>query len=343
MNTAAAPATRKPELVCPAGSLRALHLAIDAGADAVYMGLKDATNARNFAGLNFDLAATREGIAYAHARGRKVLMALNTFADARDIRPWQRAVDSAAQLGIDALILADIAVLAWAERAHPQLRLHLSVQASATNHEAIEFYRARYRIARAVLPRVLSVSQVAHLVRHSKVEIEVFGFGSLCVMAEGRCHLSSYATGQSPNNFGACSPAAFVRWVDRADHGVDVRLNGIQINRYAPEEARAYPTLCKGRFQVNDRIDYAIEEPTSLNTLPILPELIAAGVAAIKIEGRQRSPAYVEQVTRTWRAAIDAAAAAPARFAPRPEWTAALGRLAEGQQHTLGAYSRPWK
>ena len=110
-----------------------------------------------------------------------------------------------------------------------------------------------------------------------------------------------------------------------------------------PDEARAYPTLCKGRFEVDGEVGYAIEEPTSLNTLSILPELIAAGVAAIKIEGRQRSPAYVEQVTRVWRAAIDAARPQPARFAPLPAWTAALGRLAEGQQHTLGAYSRPWK
>ncbi len=335
--------SRKPELLSPAGSLRALQLAIDAGADAVYMGLRDATNARNFAGLNFDLAATRDGIAYAHARGRRVLMALNTFADARDISPWQRAVDTAAGLGIDALILADIAVLAYAARTHPSLKLHLSVQASATNHEAIEFYRARYGILRAVLPRVLTAAQVAHLIRQSKVEIEVFGFGSLCVMVEGRCHLSSYATAQSPNNFGACSPASHVNWSERADRGVDARLNGILINRYAADEARAYPTLCKGRFAVDGDVGYAIEEPTSLNTLPILPELIAAGVAAIKIEGRQRSPAYVEQVTRIWRAAIDAAAAAPSRFAPQPAWTAALGRLAEGQQHTLGAYNRPWK
>ena len=338
-----AAALRKPELVCPAGSLRALALAIDAGADAVYMGLKDATNARNFAGLNFDLAATREGIRYAHARERKVLMALNTFADARDPAPWMRAVDVAAELGVDALILADIAVMAYAARAYPRLRLHLSVQASATNHEAIEFYRARYGIARAVLPRVLTASQVAHLIRNSRVEIEVFGFGSLCVMVEGRCHLSSYATGQSPNNFGACSPASHVRWIERADHGVDARLNGIQINRFGPAEPRAYPTLCKGRFQIDGEIGYAIEEPTSLNTLPILAQLMAAGIAAIKIEGRQRSPAYVGEVTRVWRAAIDACFAAPARFAPQPAWTAALGRLSEGQQHTLGAYSRPWK
>jgi putative protease len=343
MLTAAAGTRRKPELVSPAGSLRALTVAVDAGADAVYLGLRDATNARNFAGLNFDLAAIREGIAYAHGRRRKVLMALNTFADARDISPWQRAVDTAAELGIDALILADIAVMAYAARVHPRLRLHLSVQASATNHEAIEFYRSRYGIRRAVLPRVLTASQVAHLIRNSKVEIEVFGFGSLCVMVEGRCHLSSYATGQSPNNFGACSPAAFVDWSERPDHGIDARLAGILINRYAPTEARAYPTLCKGRFEVEGSVDYAIEEPTSLNTLPILPELIAAGVAAIKIEGRQRSPAYVAEVTRVWRAAIDAAVAAPTRFSPQPAWTAALGRLAEGQQQTLGAYSRPWK
>ncbi len=334
---------RKPELVCPAGSLRALTVAIDAGADAVYMGLKDATNARNFAGLNFDLSATREGIRYAHARGRKVLMALNTFADARDPAPWMRAVDIAAELGIDALILADIAVMAYAARTHPQLRLHLSVQASATNHEAIEFYRARYGIQRAVLPRVLTLSQVAHLIRNSRVEIEVFGFGSLCVMVEGRCHLSSYATGQSPNNFGACSPASHVRWIENPDHSVDARLNGIQINHFGPGDARAYPTVCKGRFDVEGEVGHAIEEPTSLNTMPILPDLMAAGVAAIKIEGRQRSPAYVEQVTRVWRAAIDACFAAPSRFSPQPAWIAALGRLAEGQQHTLGAYSRPWK
>ena len=341
--SAAAQPPRKPELVCPAGSLRALQVAVDAGADTVYMGLRDATNARNFAGLNFDLAAARSGIAYAHARGRKVLMALNTFADASDVSPWHRAVDVAAELGIDALILADVAMMAYAARKHPQLRLHLSVQASATNYEAIEFYRRHYGIQRAVLPRVLTLSQVAHTIRNSRVEIEVFGFGSLCVMVEGRCHLSSYATGQSPNNFGACSPAAHVRWSERPDGSVDAHLNGIHINRFAAQQPRAYPTVCKGRFEVGGEIGYAIEEPTSLNTLAILPELIAAGVAAIKIEGRQRSPAYVEQVTRVWRAAIDAAAAQPARYAAQPVWTAALGRLSEGQQCTLGAYSRPWK
>ncbi|HMN75245.1 MAG TPA: peptidase U32 family protein [Burkholderiaceae bacterium] len=337
-----APAPSKPELVCPAGSLRALQLAVDAGADAVYLGLKDATNARNFAGLNFDDAQVREGVAYAHARGAKVLMALNTFADARDIRPWQRAVDTAASMGADALIVADTAVMAYCRDHHPALRLHLSVQASATSYEAIEFYRERYAIQRAVLPRVLTMSQVGHVIRNTDVDIEVFGFGSLCVMVEGRCALSSYVTGQSPNTAGVCSPPSAVRWQETPS-GVESRLNGVLIDRYAKDEPRGYPTLCKGRFHVEGQRDYAIEEPTSLNTLAILPELIELGVKAFKIEGRQRSPSYVEQVTRVWRAAIDQACAAGARYSVQPAWTATLARFAEGQQHTLGAYNRPWR
>jgi len=333
---------RKPELVCPAGSLRALQLAVDAGADAVYLGLKDATNARNFAGLNFDEPQVRDGVAYAHARGAKVLMALNTFADARDASPWYRAVDTAVALGADALIVADTAVMAYCRDHHPQLRLHLSVQASATSVDAIEFYRQRYGIQRAVLPRVLTLSQVAHLVRHTEVDIEVFGFGSLCVMVEGRCVLSSYVTGQSPNTAGVCSPPSAVRWQD-TPAGVEARLNGVLIDCYAPDEPRGYPTLCKGRFDVAGQRDYALEEPTSLNTLAILPELIELGVKAIKIEGRQRSPAYVEQVTRVWRAAIDQASQADVRFSVQPAWLATLARFAEGQQHTLGAYNRPWR
>lgn len=333
---------RKPQLVCPAGSLRALQLAVNAGADAVYMGLKDATNARNFAGLNFDIDQAREGVAHAHARGAQVLMALNTFAKAEEPERWFRAVDAAVQMGADALICADTAVLGYAHQAHPALRLHLSVQASATSYEAIEFYREHFGIQRAVLPRVLTLSHVGHLLRHTAVEIEVFGFGSLCVMVEGRCALSSYVTGQSPNNAGVCSPPSAVRWVERTQ-GVQARLGDVLIDEYAKDEPRGYPTLCKGRFLVEGQRDYAIEDPTSLNSMALLPELMEMGIAAIKIEGRQRSASYVEQVTRVWRHAIDACATQGARFAVQPEWTHVLAQHAEGQQHTLGAYSRPWR
>ena len=333
---------RPPELVCPAGSLPALKAAIDNGADTVYMGLKNNTNARNFAGLNFDEKAARDGIAYAHARGRKVLMAINTYAQAGETAKWHRTVDEAAALGVDAIILADLSLLDYAHRTHPQLRLHLSVQGSATSYEAINFCREQFNIQRAVLPRVLTLDQVRHVIENTEVEIEVFGFGSLCVMVEGRCLLSSYATGESPNTHGVCSPAKFVKW-EKTEHGTEARLNGILIDRYGRDEPAGYPTLCKGRFDVCDDTYYALEEPTSLNVLDMLPQLIDIGVAALKVEGRQRSPAYVAQATRVLRAALDAAAAEGPRFSVRPAWQAELGKLAEGQQQTLGAYNRPWK
>jgi O2-independent ubiquinone biosynthesis protein UbiU len=330
------------ELVCPAGSLPALKAAVDNGADSVYLGFRDATNARNFAGLNFDEAAIAEGIRYAHQRGRKVLLALNTYPQAANWQLWREAVDRAAGAGIDAIILADPGLMEYARSKHPGLRLHLSVQGSATNYEAINFYHEQFGISRAVLPRVLSMQQVEHLIRHVKTEIEVFGFGSLCVMVEGRCALSSYATGESPNTAGVCSPAKAVRW-QQTPKGLESRLNGVLIDRYQPDENASYPTLCKGRFEVEGETYYAIEEPASLNTMELLPQLVQMGVKAIKIEGRQRSPAYVAQVTQAWRSAIDACGDGKRRFAIHPSWSAALDRVAEGQQHTLGAYHRKWK
>ncbi|NMG67773.1 U32 family peptidase [Azoarcus indigens] len=336
------PASQRIELVCPAGSLPALKTAIDNGADCVYLGFKDATNARNFTGLNFDARQMREGVDYAHARKRKVLLALNTYPQSANWADWTAAVDRAAALGIDAVILADPGLMAYAAKTHPQLRLHLSVQGSATSYEAIAWYHERFGIQRAVLPRVLSLAQVEKVIANSPVEIEVFGFGGLCVMVEGRCALSAYATGESPNCNGACSPGKHVRW-EQTPRGMETRLNGILIDRFGANERAGYPTLCKGRFEVNDETYYAIEEPTSLNTLEMLPELARVGVSAIKIEGRQRSPAYVAQVTRVWRAALDRLALDPASFRAQPAWMAELNKVSEGQSHTLGAYYRPWK
>jgi collagenase-like PrtC family protease len=339
--TAADPASF--ELVCPAGSLPALKAAVDAGADCVYMGMRDATNARNFAGLNFDRNAIENGIRYAHERGTKVLMAINTYPQASNPGPWRSSIDQAAEMGVDAVIVADPGLLQYASGKHPQLRLHLSVQGSATNYEAINFYHEQFGIQRAVLPRVLSLEQVKQLVQRTPVEIEVFGFGSLCVMVEGRCSLSSYVTGESPNTHGVCSPPKAVRWQE-TPKGLEARLGGVLIDRYAPGESAGYPTLCKGRFDVaDDKAFYAIEEPTSLNTLDLLPQLVKMGVRAVKIEGRQRSPAYVAQVTKIWREAIDQCLELGHRYAVRTGWMAGLDQLAEGQQHTLGAYHRNWK
>ncbi len=334
---------RIPDLICPAGSLPALKAAVDNGADAVYLGFKNDTNARNFAGLNFDDKTLADGIRYAHGRGKEVLLAINTFPQPGRVADWRKAVDAAAGVGADAVILADIGLLDYARQRHPDLRLHLSVQGSATSYEAINFAQREFGIRRAVLPRVLTLAQVEHVIKNASVEIEVFGFGSLCVMNEGRCWLSSYATGESPNTVGACSPAKYVKWDKQPDGAMETRLNGILIDRFGAQEPAGYPTLCKGRFDVRGETYYALEEPTSLNTVAILPEIARIGVRALKVEGRQRSPAYVTQVTRTLRAALDALKRDGERYHVQPAWQAELAKVSEGQQATLGAYNRPWR
>jgi len=330
------------ELVCPAGNYPSLKAAVDNGADAVYIGFRDETNARHFSGLNFNDRKIEEAVAYAHAHQVRVLVAINTYPQPANWSRWQAAIDKAAQLQVDAVIAADISVLEYAANTWPELTLHLSVQGSATNCEALQFYKTHFNIRRAVLPRVLSLAQVRSLMGNTPVELEVFAFGSLCIMAEGRCHLSSYITGESPNMCGVCSPARAVSWLEK--NGVlESRLNQVVIDRYQQGENAGYPTLCKGRFKVDGELHHVLEEPTSLNTLDILPELYKIGISAVKIEGRQRSAAYVKQVTQVWRQAMDSYLASSSTYRVRDEWNTSLSSLSEGTQTTLGAYSRPWQ
>lgn len=330
------------ELVCPAGNLPALKAAVDNGADAVYLGLADDTNARHFAGLNFTARNLASAVEYARNRGVRVFLAVNTYPQQAALPRWHAAVDAAASSGVSALIACDPGVLGYAQEKHPQLDRHLSVQASATNVDALRFYVEEFAVRRAVLPRVLSLAQVEAIAAKAPCEIEVFGFGSLCIMAEGRCYLSSWLTGESPNTCGACSPAKAVTWT-HTPTALESRLSGVLIDAYEPDEKAGYPTLCKGRFNVEGRLYHALEEPVSLNTLALLPQLIASGVRAVKIEGRQRAPAYVAEVTRTWRAAIDSALHDPAHFQVQGGWERRLAELSEGAQTTLGAYHRAWQ
>lgn len=327
----------RPELVCPAGTPAALKSAVDAGADCVYVGFRDETNARNFPGLNFSRKELEDGIGYAHTHGAKVLVAINTFPRAGHPEIWHAAVDDAARLKADAVILADIGLIDYAARTHPDLRLHLSVQAAASNPQAIGFYAERFGVRRVVLPRVLTVPEIAAInAIIAPIETEVFVFGGLCVMAEGRCALSSYATGQSPNMNGVCSPASHVRYVE-SSHGITSQLAGFTINQFGLNEPAGYPTLCKGRFVANGKTSYLFEEPTSLNTLTMLPDLIKAGVTAFKIEGRQRGRAYVAAVVQAFRTGIDAVMAGQ----PVPDMD--LERITEGGRQTTGAYEKAWR
>ena len=325
------------ELVCPAGTPAALRTAVDAGADTVYCGFRDETNARNFPGLNFSQKELDDGIAYAAQKGAKVLVAVNTFAQAGRIGLWQQAIDKVAASEAHAIILADIGLLDYAAQKHPDLRLHLSVQAAAANADMINYYASEFGVKRVVLPRVLTVQEIAAINAEITCETEVFIFGGLCVMAEGRCSLSSYCTGKSPNINGVCSPPGSVKYEDHGSH-LESSLEGITINQYPKGEPAAYPTLCKGRFESEGEVGYVFEDPVSLNAAHILPELQKAGVTALKIEGRQRGKAYMAQVVRSFRQAVDAVANGTA-----VNLDALLAPLTEGQKTTKGSYQKTWR
>ncbi|MBF0185733.1 MAG: U32 family peptidase [Magnetococcales bacterium] len=333
---------KKVEVLAPAGNLPSLKAAVDNGADAVYFGFRNATNARNFEGLNFSESEAASGIDYAHSKGVRANVVLNTYPQGEDPTIWYQTVDMAARLQADAIILANIALLDYCHQRYPQLPIHLSVQASASNAEAINFYQRHFGCVRVILPRVLTVQEIRQLKAATTVELEVFAFGGLCVMAEGRCFLSSFTTGVSPNIEGVCSPARAVRFENHGER-LQTRLGGVLIAEYDKGEEAAYPTICKGRFLANEQVYHVMEEPGSLNILEMLDEVIDAGVASLKIEGRQRTKSYVATVTQVLRQAVDAYYADPKSFRPKSKWIRTLNATSEGTTHTLGTYQENWQ
>ena len=330
----------RPELVCPAGTPAALRTAADAGADAIYCGFQNATNARNFPGLNFTIEEMEQSVPYAHERGSKVLLAINTFPPAGKFDLWTGAIDQGARIGVDAFIVADIGVAAYAAEKYPEKRLHLSVQAAASSPEAIQYYCREFGVKRVVLPRILTVPEIKALADEIPCEIETFIFGNHGLMVEGRCSLTNYVTGLSTNMDGVCSPAAQVKYERDEEGNLSSRLGDFTIDCFSCNDKAGYPTICKGRYLADHRDGgyYAFEEPISLNLAQLLPDMIGAGIHAFKIEGRQRSRAYVKSVVSAFRKAVDSVMAGG-----EPN-IADLVALTEGQKQTEGAFkTKKWR
>ncbi|MHA1549062.1 MAG: ubiquinone anaerobic biosynthesis protein UbiU [Alphaproteobacteria bacterium] len=329
----------KPELVCPAGTPASLRTAVDAGADAVYCGFQGPTNARNFPGLNFTVDELEVAVGYAHDHDAKVLAAINSFPTAGRTSIWKQAIDDAVRIGVDAVIVADIGMARYLAREHGSQRIHLSVQAGASSPEAINFYCRAFDIKRVVLPRILTVAEIKQVHDEIGCEIEAFIFGNIGMMAEGRCLLTNYVTGQSTNMDGVCSPASHVHYDEDSERNLTTRLGDFMIDCVGCDDQTGYPTICKGRYNTEQKqAYYAFEEPVSLNLTRLLPDLMAAGVTALKIEGRQRSRAYVKAVVSAFRKAVDDLA-----VGAEPD-IANLLALTEGHKETQGAFkSKTWR
>ena len=277
-----------PELLSPAGDLDKLKTAVRYGADAVYF------SGRSFgmraAAKNFDLSEIREGIEYAHTHGVKAYITVNIAPRTHEYAALTEYLLAVSAFSPDALIIGDLGVLALARRIVPQIPIHISTQANVVSAEAAVAY-ATLGAERIVLSRELSLGEIRAIRRAlpSNVELECFVHGAMCVSYSGRCLLSNYLAGRDAGH-GACTQPC--RWHYRAE-----RIEAELIEEKRPNEP--IPLYEEGgeTFFMSSRDLCMIEH---------IPELIEAGIASFKIEGRMKSAYYTAVVTNAYRMAIDA-------------------------------------
>ena len=269
---------KMPELVAPAGSMDKLKTAIEYGADAVYAGGKD-FNLRN-ASANFTLDEIGLAVDYVHKRDKKLYIALNIFAHNCHVSKIEQYLNELAKYPVDAFIVSDPGVLSIVRDVIPEATIHISTQANCTNVRAADFWHQQ-GVKRVVLARELSLSEISKISTDSDCKTEVFVHGAMCLSYSGRCYLSSYMANRGAN-LGDCAQSC--RW------------------KYSlVEEERPGEYL-----QVFEDGEFtSIMSSRDLCMIEHIPELIAAGVDAWKIEGRMKSQYYVATVTRIYREAID--------------------------------------
>lgn len=291
-----------PELLAPAGNYEKLVTAVHYGADAVYLGGRQ-FSLRAKAG-NFDALTMREGVRYAHAHRVKVYATVNIIAHNDDLADLDASLLEMAGLGVDALIIADPGILARARRLVPQLPVHLSTQANVTNRLAAAFWLAQ-GASRLNLARELSLAEIREIRAAVAGELEVFVHGALCISYSGRCMLSNYMTGRDANRGHCAHPCRYSYAL------VEEKRPG----QYFPVEEDERGTYI---FNAKD-----------LCLLEVLPQLVAAGVDSLKIEGRMKSIFYVGGVVRVYRAALDYLADLPGEAWQRPEEIRLPGEILE--------------
>lgn len=272
---------KRVELLAPAGNEAALHAAVAAGADAVYLGL-ESFNARRGAD-NFTIETLREACEYAHLRGVLVYVTMNTVILPGEVGEALECVRQAYRAGADGFIVQDIGLAAEISRTLPEAPLHLSTQMNTHNLAGVRA-AARLGAARITLARELSLPEVALLAaaaEEEKMEVEVFAHGAICVCYSGQCFMSSMIGGRSANR-GMCAQACRLPY---------------ELKNAAVAKALSSP----GEHLLS---------PQDLCTVDMVPQLVEAGVASLKIEGRMKSSEYVFAVVSVYRKALDAALAA---------------------------------
>ncbi|GDZ87732.1 U32 family peptidase [Streptococcus dysgalactiae] len=306
---------KRPEVLSPAGTLEKLKVAIDYGADAVFVG-GQAYGLRSRAG-NFSMEELQEGIDYAHARGAKVYVAANMVTHEGNEIGAGEWFCQLRDMGLDAVIVSDPALIVICSTEAPGLEIHLSTQASSTNYETFEFWKAM-GLTRVVLAREVNMAELAEIRKRTDVEIEAFVHGAMCISYSGRCVLSNHMSHRDANR-GGCSQSC--RW--KYDL-YDMPFGG---------ERRSL----KGEIPE----DYSMSS-VDMCMIEHIPDLIENGVDSLKIEGRMKSIHYVSTVTNCYKAAVDAYMESPEAFyAIKEELIDELWKVAQRELATGFYYGTP--
>ncbi len=303
----------KPELLIPASSLEVLKVAVNYGADAVYIG-GDMYGLRAKA-KNFSMEDMEEGICYAHRYGRRVFVTANITAHNRDLDGIRAYFEELKKIGPDALIISDPGVFQIAQEICPEIEVHISTQSNNVNFGTYLFWH-RLGVKRVVSARELSLQEIGEIRQNipDALEIETFVHGAMCISYSGRCLLSNYFTGRDAN-LGACTHPC--RW-----------------KYYVMEESRPGEFL---PVEENERGTY-IFNSKDLCMIEHIPDLVQAGIDSFKIEGRMKTALYVAAVARTYRQAIDDYFASPEKYESRKEYYMEEISKCTYRQYTTGFF-----
>ncbi len=279
----------RPELLAPGGSLEKLKAAIDYGADAVYIG-GDAFSLR-VAAENFSVEEMKEGIKYAHDRGKKVYLTANIIPHNDDIPEFEKFIEEIRPLGFDAVLIADLGLFGMMRELAPEIPVHVSTQANNTNYKTALMWH-KLGAERVVLGREMSFKEIAEFRENipEDLELEAFVHGAMCISYSGRCLLSNYMTGRD-SNLGACAHPC--RW------------NYSLVEEKRPGEYFKVEENERGTFIFNSK---------DLCTIEHIPELIESGITSLKIEGRVKTAFYVATVVGAYRREIDRYLADPENY-----------------------------
>ncbi len=302
----------KPELLAPGGSLEKLKTAIEYGADAVYVG-GEAFSLRT-AAENFSIEELKEGIEFAHKRGKKIYLTANIIPHNDDIKKFENFITKMSPLGFDAVLIADPGMLDIVKELAPEMQIHISTQANNVNYRSAMFWH-RQGAKRVVLAREMSFAEIAEMRENipPDLELEAFVHGAMCISYSGRCLLSNYLTSRDANQ-GSCSHPC--RW------------------KYSLVEEKR-PGQYMDVFE-NDRGTF-IFNSKDLCMIKHIPELVKSGISSLKIEGRVKTAYYVATVVGAYRREIDRYFADPENYKFNPEELDELCKVSH-RPYTTGFY-----